>query len=459
MKMQIKDEILSRKAHNTNIARFTSFGPKLSLNQRHICLTGYQPNKMFALARKAVAALLNQSPDGVNIRPFHPDQPKGNKLKYGLKSVDEVMMHLEQYARDGLYTIVNETIPIDDGGVSGVVLGDLMEFSPDDTPKCVDKPDACALPRDLGLRLLETVYGFIPDIQCYSPEMRVEFSIHPIRRGIRNTHTIIWETETVGKDALPSVSPIHWPNRFSTHMGDKVFGLLMAHLHGLPVPRTTVVGRRLAPFSFGTSTGTTQIWMRTCPAIRTPGKYPTTFGWQDPFAILANWDAQSNGKDAPIISVMAQESVDAKWSGSLVPVENKDPVIEGVAGRGDAFMVGRRGPETMPDDVRHAVMKLCSRTAEKLGSVEMEWVFDGKRAWVVQLHIGHPLKDPQMIYPGVPVRFHRIAVEKGLDSLRELIAKGLDTGEGIELVGRVGITSHFGDLLRSARIPSRLIFS
>jgi hypothetical protein len=30
------------------------------------------------------------------------------------------------------------------------------------------------------------------------------------------------------------------------------------------------------------------------------------------------------------------------------------------------------------------------------------------------------------------------------------------TGEGIVLAGRVGITSHLGDLLRRARIPSRI---
>jgi hypothetical protein len=42
-----------------------------------------------------------------------------------------------------------------------------------------------------------------------------------------------------------------WPNRFSRLLGDKAFGLLVADLHGLPVPATTVVGRRVAPFRFG----------------------------------------------------------------------------------------------------------------------------------------------------------------------------------------------------------------
>ena len=41
-------------------------------------------------------------------------------------------------------------------------------------------------------------------------------------------------------------------------------------------------------------------------------------------------------------------------------------------------------------------------------------------------------------------------------ALRELIATINGAGDGIILVGRIGITSHFGDVLRRARIPSRI---
>ena len=37
-----------------------------------------------------------------------------------------------------------------------------------------------------------------------------------------------------------------------------------------------------------------------------------------------------------------------------------------------------------------------------------------------------------------------------------LIARIEGTGEGVVLIGHVGVTSHFGDLLRRARIPSRI---
>ena len=40
--------------------------------------------------------------------------------------------------------------------------------------------------------------------------------------------------------------------------------------------------------------------------------------------------------------------------------------------------------------------------------------------------------------------------------MRELISEIKDREIGIELIGNVGVTSHFGDLLRRARIPSRI---
>jgi hypothetical protein len=47
-------------------------------------------------------------------------------------------------------------------------------------------------------------------------------------------------------------------------------------------------------------------------------------------------------------------------------------------------------------------------------------------------------------------------VSRGIDDLRALISKVRGTGEGIILVGKVGVTSHLGDLLRKAEIASRI---
>ena len=70
---------------------------------------------------------------------------------------------------------------------------------------------------------------------------------------------------------MPDVAgEIRWPNRFSEFIGDKAFGLLLAHLFDFPVPFTTVVSRYIAPFCFGVSTGSGETWIRTSPRVAAP---------------------------------------------------------------------------------------------------------------------------------------------------------------------------------------------
>ena len=73
----------------------------------------------------------------------------------------------------------------------------------------------------VGLELLSIVYGFLPDLQ-YPHHNRVEFSIHPLRRGWKHTHTLCWELTSPG--AFDLKPPFVWPNRFSRMIGDKFFG-------------------------------------------------------------------------------------------------------------------------------------------------------------------------------------------------------------------------------------------
>jgi hypothetical protein len=87
----------------------------------------------------------------------------------------------------------------------------------------------------------------------------------------------------------------------------------------------------------------------------------------------------------------------------------------------------------------------------------MEWVFDGRVVWVVQMHKGSVASTADTIVPGNPSRFQKFDVTLGLEALRALIPKVQEAGDGVLLVGDVGITSHFGDLLRRAGIPSRIV--
>jgi hypothetical protein len=235
-------------------------------------------------------------------------------------------------------------------------------------------------------------------------------------------------------------------------LGDKAFGLLVAATLGLPVPTTTVLARAVPPVRFGRRSGTGEIWVRTCPKEQVPGKFKTQRGWVDPFRLLADEDPAGD----QLASVLAQEGVDAEYSGALLTTADGQVLIEGVEGQGEAFMQGTAAPTPLPAAVKEQVRRLWDRARAQLGPVRIEWVHDAREPWVVQLHCGASPSSGDEIYPGEASHFIRFPVSGGLDALRMLIERVRGTKEGIVLVGEVGITSHMGDLLRKAEIPSRL---
>src|SRR5579864_93050 len=408
-----KDAILDQLAAAANVAQFVSFGPDLS--QRFAWVRGFSPNQPFASLPAAVAAILAASPEGtVNIRSYQPDSAKSRDFLYGLREAAEVVAAVRRLAGAGLYTMVNETIDVGDGGVSGVAFGAVIELAPGDTPRCVEKPGTAALPRAMGLRLLQTVYGVAPELP-EDPELRVEFSLHPLRRGYRLGHTVLWETEHFA--TAPAEARLHWPNRWSRLLGDKAFGLLVADAAGLPVPRTLVIPRGLAPFGFGTPTGLVETWIRTCPVEQQPGKFTTHHGWLDPFRLLQ----QEDPAGTEIASVLAQSGVEARYSGALIAQPDGEPLIEGVAGQGDEFMLGRRPPEALPPELERSLRALYGQAAAALGPVRFEWVADATSVWVVQLHRGASATAGRVLYPGEATVFYPFRVEEGIEALRLLV--------------------------------------
>jgi hypothetical protein len=445
----IKDAVLDRVSEAANVAQFVSFDPEA--RQRYARIHEHEPNHTFESVERAVETLLAASPDSsVNVRSFTPENPKSREFIYGLRTVEEAVAGVRRLAAEGLYTIVNETVNVNDGGVSGVALGDVIEVAPGDTPRAVEKPGTVSFARDMGLRLLEKVYHFRPALD-FAPDLRVEFSIHPIRRGFRMQHTIVWELEQVG--LTHSTAETRWPNKFSRFVGDKAFGLLVADMLGLPVPQTTVFARHLPPFTFGRATGTGETWIRTCPVVQDPGHYTTQRGWLDPFKLMHEEDPEATN----IASVLAQEGVDAAFSGSLIVQADGEAKIEGTRGYGDKFMLGQVDLAVLPEETLAEVTRLYEEATRHLGAVRMEWVYgkDG-RTWIVQLHRGQTSSQGSIIHKGEAAVYHRFDVREGIDELRKLIAAVEGRGEGIILVGQVGVTSHLGDLLRKAQIPSRV---
>lgn len=422
-----KDEILTRLSAVGNVAQFISFAPDLTL--RHS--TGHT----------GVAELLAAS-GRVNIRSFIPGDHQSKEFVYGLSSADDVRANLSRLSSQGLFTIVNELIDTSDGGVSGVKQDGVIEFAPDDTPRCVEKPGICALAEDLGRRVLRTVYGAeLPHLGG-----RFEFSVHPVRCGTRHETVILWEHEAEAE--TPVVPLPSWPNRFSRHIGDKAFGLLVADALSLPVPRTTVLARKLAPFSFGD--GGEGVWVRTCPTEQQPGLYTTVKGWADPFAILTHEDPSG----ANIASVLVQSGVPATHSGAAIMTADGELVIEGNAGFGDDFMLGASLPQSLPQTVTAAVREVSDRIVVALGAGRFEWVYDGMQAWVVQLHAGRSCSASDgTIVPGEAAEW--VSIETGsLADLRNALAE-LPPGTGVILRGEFGLTSHIADVVRKAGFPAR----
>lgn len=446
-----KDHSLDELAKVGNVAQFVSFSPSTGgAEQQFSRVAGFEPNHAFPTTSDAISALLAASPDGtMNLRSFTPDSPRSRDFHYGISSADEATTIVRRLSNEGLFVIANETVDVADGGVSGVIQGGVIEFAPDDTPRCVEKAGTASLPLELGLRILKSVYGFAPDL-VDAGRGRLEFSIHPKPRGWRKTHTLMWEYEA--SDSPPGSSNLVWPNRFSRHIGDKAFGLLVAHAVGLPVPRTSVLARRVAPFTFGAETGSFEVWTRTCPIEQEPGRFTTVKGWIDPFSLLSREDQDGQS----IASVLSQSAVKARFSGATITDRDGNAVVEGARGEGDLFMLGQRLPEELPRSVVDDVRVLYAQASRSLGATRFEWVHDGDRVWIVQLHKGATLSDATTLVPGEPARWAVFEVSKGLEALRRFL-DDLPADVGVRVEGEIGLTSHVADLLRKARRPARIV--
>jgi len=445
-----KDESLDALAEIGNVAQFVSFMPSnAGLVEQYSRIAGQSPNHTFGDASQALSALLSASIErSINLRSYTPDSPRSREFVYGIRSLGEAINGLRRLTSEGLFVIANETIDVNDGGVSGVAQGGIIEFAPDDTPRCVEKPGVASLPLEWGIRLLETVYGFRPEISK-STQGRLEFSVHPRRRGWKHSHTVCWEWEP--RNTTSSAPAMNWPNRFSRHIGDKAYGLLMAEITGARVPRTTVFGRRVAPFAFGEPTSSREVWIRTCPQEPEPGRYSTLKGWTDPFRLMSDEDPGHT----EIASILCQAAVPAEYSGAAIVTIDCDLLIEGRRGEGDGLMLGRDHPEDLPETVSEKVTAVYGELSRILGPVRFEWVYDGEYVWIVQLHRGATQTSQTILVPGDARHWLTFEAANGLEALRTFL-HDLPGDAGVTIEGEIGLTSHLADLIRKARRPARL---
>lgn len=446
-----KDESLDALAHAGNVAQFISFVPTGggAYAQGYSRVFGHAPNHHFSSPEDGLTALLAASADGaINLRSYAPDSPRSKEFVYGIGNVSEALSEVKRLISSDLFVIANETIDIKDGGVSGVVQGGIIEFAPDDTPRCVEKPGVASLPLAWGIGLLTKVYGYLPELDLQTTG-RLEFSIHPRPRGWKYGHTLCWEWEA--ENTAPATASMNWPNRFSRHIGDKAFGLLVADLVGASVPKTTVFGRRVAPFSFGKPTGSHEVWTRTCPHEPEPGRYTTLKGWTDPFRLMSIEDPSHTA----IASVICQAAVPAVYSGAAIVTIDGRLLVEGRSGEGDGLMLGIDHPEELPGGVAGQIDAVFKKLSAALGPVRFEWVFDGTTVWVVQLHRGATQTSQTVLVPGTAENWLTFEASEGLEALRTFL-KHMPDDTGVEIEGEIGLTSHLADLVRKSKRPARL---
>ncbi|MDP2676156.1 MAG: hypothetical protein Q8O83_00505 [bacterium] len=445
----LKDERLDSLAkHGANVAQFASFDPQGNIRFARV---RELPKIKTEDLKKVISFVLERGCGSANIRTFLPEKPDGNPFEYGLTNSEEIAAKIRAYASQGYYTILNETIDIHDGGLSGVLFGKIMEGAPKDTPRCVEKPGCMLLPRSIGFQLINAIYGFHFHTP-YGEHCRIEFSVHPAPTGHLRDNQIIWQVDEYEDRATPQTTPqILWPNKYSEFIGDKTFGLLIAYLLGFPVPFTRVFARGVPMFNFGAEIGKKEpVWVRTAPRIQTPGRFKTKRGWLDPFEIMQKDDPDN--KD--IAAILIQDGLSAEYSGSAITDYAGNIIVEGCKGYGDNFMLGTIAPDKLPQEVLGGITFIYGRLKEILNDIRFEWVYDGRRIWVVQLHTGKSETSENVVYPGVPKQWIDFDPKDGLEVLREMAKEVEGKNIGIVVRGHVGITSHVGDILRRAKIPS-----
>jgi len=443
----MKDQNLLELSRQGNVAQFVSFAP--TGHRRIALLRGGALDSALSPA-ETVGALLTRSEEKlVNIRTFaNEGDNRSMPFEMRIASIDAVLQRLRAYWSQGLYTVVNESIDVQDGGVSGVAMASFCEVVPGKTPRGVEEAGVARLPRAIAARVLSRVYQADIAIPGTSAE-RVEFSVHPRRRGVRHENVLVWASEPTSWEA-PTVRPL-WPNVFSQHIGDKVFGLLIAEACELPVPYTVVTSRRVASFVFGSRTHSCEWWIRTAPATPEPGHFPTYRGWHDPFKLMGEIDGASR-----IASILAQEGVEPAFAGGAFVDAEGMVVVDGVAGAGDLYMLGEQAADALPQAIVESVARLMGLIRPKLGDVRIEWVHDGSQPWLVQVHVGRLPIHGDVIREGACEGWFTIDASLALPLFRAAI-ESAPPNHGIAVDGDIGLASHKMEVVIKAGRPARLV--
>jgi hypothetical protein len=119
-------------------------------------------------------------------------------------------------------------------------------------------------------------------------------------------------------------------------------------------------------------------------------------------------------------------------------------------------MLGKDGPESLPAEIVADVERTYAEAVAAIGALRFEWVHDGERVWIVQLHKGGTNSDAATLVPGEAAEWAIFKASQGLEELRRFLSE-LPDDVGVRIEGEIGLTSHFADLLRKTKRPARIL--
>jgi hypothetical protein len=544
----LKDERLFYLSDKYNVARFISIGPDGLLRylvsstaipgietyrktKRMIYPTESTDFQSTAAVYKCsssnidafLSTLEQEGVKAVNIRSFRKDQEQGNPFVFYLPITDTVRIYSElcKLVDAGYYCILHEWLDTDDGGLSGCIYqNNTVTIAPGLTPRDMEtEPNLAHLKLDSPIVAhLEKQLQFSMEDMDFNPAKRYEFSVHTQPVGHKQEQVIVWEiSDTTTTEKFPTHHI--WPSHLSRHIGDKLYGLLVAqdvHIDlTLPTISIDVIDflkdtQNNESLNSMTSWSSPKIILRPCPPEQLPGELDSIVLpndaniYQELMTYFKNVDTTDvdavveNYKQKNLKTFIIQPYEPVAYSGayySIGPYKNGyDIYVEGVQGHGNKFMVNEEDPEVLPDNLTKAVRNIGNKLNDKLKlPTRGEWIakVDEKGNYhvqLVQLHIAHDICDydtyqdldmcVRYIYKGSLYEdteedkniYLQWSASDGLDKLRYLVktivaiqdaVKFTDNtvALGIEIKGYIGLTTHAADILRKYQIISKMTYT
>lgn len=454
---KLKDKVLKELSKDWNVANFVSVSPKGG--------TRYSTLKKTRL-RPMIESLLKVSGTGkVNVRSFcvNEDNIK-TEFVMDLETVDEVMQQVVRNQNKGLYSIINENIDPCDGGVSGIVHGNLVEFLTNGTPRHVEKGSkAITLNKEQGLKILETYYEVdLFNLKELNEKERVEFTITKDKR------LIIWEHKeiTPTNNIINNIS-VNLESNFIKTTTEKVFGLLYLDSLNIKIPKTSMENSIGNIITFGKETSkenlTENIVHRAAPSRFTPGDL-------DNVKEKYNKDIKEHVKlfdnQMKEVKFITQEEIKTKYVGAGIFQEDGEYTIEYSEGDGQAFMLGKVKPleqgsldKKVKGQLNQVSLRLRGVTNQKL---KIEFITDESlKLYLVQLnfldsHINE--KGTENTGEGETLTFKTEGKTPSdlANELDLLKSKGKNITH-VTLIGDIGYTSHFCDVVNLRTINHNII--